>query len=222
MIRAEKQTGYILLPVIVVITLVAAIALQITTESALESNTAGGEFDAQQAQYVAEAGLNHALWLTLQQGCGPYGNLIDEPLGKGKYSSNLTTDLGTTTSYTISVDQDGWIRSDDSSKSNPTDSKLNIKIDKGKIERPVYRYDLSSLAANAPIISATAWFFVSKEHPAGPVEIHTLNADWTEAGASWDLLGDAMDQVILATIPAQAVKDVWVSVKLDRAGAVLG
>ena len=56
MIRAGKQTGYILLPVIVVITLVAAIALLMNTESALESNTAGSELDAQQARYVAEAG----------------------------------------------------------------------------------------------------------------------------------------------------------------------
>ena len=62
--RVPAQSGYILLPVIVVITLVAAIALLMNTESALESNTAASELDAQQAQYVAEAGLNHGLsWL---------------------------------------------------------------------------------------------------------------------------------------------------------------
>ncbi len=104
MIRSADQRGYILLSVIVVITLVAAIALLMTTESALESNTAGSELDAQQAQYVAEAGLNHALWLNRQQGCGPYDNLTDEPLGNDKYSSNLTTDLGSTNAVTISVD----------------------------------------------------------------------------------------------------------------------
>ncbi|MDH3221206.1 MAG: hypothetical protein OEO19_16880, partial [Gammaproteobacteria bacterium] len=72
MTRPAPQRGYILLPVIVVITLVAAIALLMTTESALESNTAASELDARQAQYVAAAGLNHALWLTQRQGCGPY------------------------------------------------------------------------------------------------------------------------------------------------------
>ena len=55
MIRPYNQTGYILLPVIVVIVLVAAIALMMNTESALESNTAGSELDAQQAQNLETA-----------------------------------------------------------------------------------------------------------------------------------------------------------------------
>ncbi|MCP4333146.1 MAG: DNRLRE domain-containing protein, partial [Gammaproteobacteria bacterium] len=213
MIRPGKQTGYILLSVIVVITLVAAIALLITTESVLESNTAGSELDAQQAQYVAGAGLNHALWLNRQQGCGPYGDLTNEPLGNDKYSSSLTTDLGSTDAVTVNVDQDSWIRNDDTPKTHPSDSKLHIRFEGGTIERPVYRYDLSSIPASASILSAIAWFHVNKEHSEGPVDIHALDADWTDANANWDLLGDKMNATILATIPAQPIS-VWVSVNL--------
>jgi hypothetical protein len=78
----------------------------------------------------------------------------------------------------------------------------------------VYRYDLSAIPANTPIISAVARFYVSKEHPEGPIDIHLLNKDWTEATANWDLLGNAMDAKVQATIPAQPISAVWVSVNL--------
>jgi len=104
MIRPAPQRGYILLPVIVVITLVAAIALLMNTESALESNTTASELDAQQARYVVEAGVNHAMWQLQQQGCGAYTDISNQAIANGSYSTVLTTDLATTTSYTIAVD----------------------------------------------------------------------------------------------------------------------
>ncbi|MCP4334722.1 MAG: DNRLRE domain-containing protein [Gammaproteobacteria bacterium] len=214
MIRFGQQTGYILLPVIVVITLVAAIALLMTTESALESNTAGSELDAQQAQYVAEAGLNHALWLSQQQGCGPYSNLTDEPLNNDKYSSNLTTDLGSTNAVTISVDQDSWIRSDQPTINKGIDLKLHTRNETAGTERPLLRYDLSPIAANASILSATAWFYVTNAHAAGPIDIHLTSDDWTETDVTWDSMSTNMDSAVLATIPSQPVINVWIQVNL--------
>jgi len=213
-IRTAKQTGYILLPVIVAITLVAAIALMMNTESALESNTASSELDAQQARYVAEAGLNHALWLTQQQGCGAYSDLTNEPLGSDKYSSKLTTDLGATTSYTVAVDQDSSIRDDNPTNGSPSNVGLRLRFKNGVIERPIYRYDLSAVVAKAPIISATAWFYVNLAHPEGPVDIHRITADWTETNANWNLLGSAMDPIVLASIPPQPAPGMWVSANL--------
>ena len=214
MIRPAPQRGYILLPVIVVITLVAAIALLMTTESALESNTAATELDAQQAQYVAAAGLNHALWLVQQQGCGPHSDLTDEPLGSGKYSSKLTTDLGSTTGFTISVEQDSWIRDDLPTNNYAVDTAMHIRSDGGVTERPLLRYDLSSLAAKASILSAQAWFYVSNDHPNGPADIHLITADWNEADATWDSMGANLDDAVIASIPPQAAAGVWVPVNL--------
>jgi Tfp pilus assembly protein PilX len=213
-IRSAKQTGYILLPVIVVITVVAAIALLMNTESALESNTAGSELDAQQAQYVAEAGLNHALWLTQQHGCGPYSNLTDEPFANDKYTTALTTDLGSTTAFTISVDQDSWIRSDLPTENKGTDLKLHTRNEAAGIERPLLRYDLSPIAAKASILSATAWFYITNAHAAGPIDIHLTSADWIETDATWDSMNTNMDSAVLATIPSQPVIGIWIPVNL--------
>ena len=212
--RLRKHNGYILLPVIVVITLVAAIALLMNTESALESNTAATELDAQQAQYVAEAGMNHALWQMRQQGCGAYTNLTNVALGSDKYTTALVTDLGATTSYSITVDQDSWIREDQPTTNKATDLKLHTKYEIGKIERPLLRYDLGAIPAKATILSATAWFYVTNVHPEGPVDIHALTADWLETDATWDSMNDKIDKVVLTSIPAQPGADVWVSANL--------
>ena len=214
MIRLGQQTGYILLPVIVVITLVAAIALLMNTESALESNTAGGELDAQQARYVAEAGLNHALWLNQQQGCGPYGNLTNEPLGNDKYTTFLATDLGSTTSYSITVDQDTWINSNQPDDNKGSDSVLRFAFVGGDSERPLLRYDLSSIPANSTILSATAWFYVDQPHPEGPVDIHRITADWIETDATWNTMNANMNSAVITSIPPQPTTDVWVPVNL--------
>jgi len=213
-IRLAHQAGYILMPVIVVITLVAAIALLMNTESALESNTAGSELDAQQAQYVAQAGLNNALWLSRQQGCSAYTDLTNVSLGNDQYTTILTTDLGTTTNYSIPVDQDAWIRSSNPSANNAIDDGLHTRFEDGDSERSLLRYDLSALPANASILSATAWFYVTNPHPEGPIDIHASTADWLDTDATWNSMGDKMDKVVLTSIPAQPTTNVWVSANL--------
>jgi len=213
-IRSAPQTGYILLPVIVVITLVAAIALLMNTESALESNTAGSELDAQQAQYVAEAGMNHALWLARQQGCGAYSDLTSVSLGNDQYTTILTTDLGTATSYSITVDQDSWIRSDQPTINKATDLKMHIRNEAAGTEHALVRYDLSPIPANAPILSATAWFYITNAHAGGPIDVHLTTSDWAETDATWDSMSTNMDSAMLATIPDQPVTGIWLPVNL--------
>ena len=214
MIRQAQQTGYILLPVIVVITLVAAIALLMNTESALESNTAASELDTQQVRYVAEAGMNHAQWLMQQQGCGVYTDISNQAIASDSYSTVLTTDLGTTSSYTIAVDQDTWIRNDFPDNNHGGDVRQHTKYEAGKIENILIRYDLSAIPAKAAILSARAWFYVDIKHPEGPIEIHTPTADWLETDATWTSMGDKLDAAIVAMLPAQANDLSWVSTNL--------
>ena len=113
------------------------------------------------------AGVNHARWQLAQQGCGPFTDLTGEPLGDHSYTTTLTTNLGSTTAYTISVDQDTWIRSDQPTDNKATDGQLHVRYQTGIIERPMYRYDVSPIPVGSSILSATAWFYVSAAHPEG-------------------------------------------------------
>ncbi len=194
--------------------LIGIFAFYSANQSAINVRATNGELEAARAEYVAQAGFQHALRQHAQQGCGPYTDLTNQPLGSHSYTTSLTTNLGSTTSYTINVDQDTWIRSDNPTNNNGGDSKLHIRFEGGIIERPMYRYDLSPIAANSSILSATAWFYVSKEHPEGPVDIHLLNADWNDSDATWNSMGDQMDSSVIASIAAQSAPAVWVAVNL--------
>jgi hypothetical protein len=211
--HSTTQSGYILLPVVLLITLVAVAAFLLNNETLLDADVTAAVAESAQADYVAQAGLQHALQQTRQSGCGPFGDLAGEPLGAHSYTTTLTSGLGSTTSYTITVDQDAWIRSDQPTDNYATDGQLHVRYESGIIERPIYRYDLFAIPANAPILSATAWFYVTKEHPEGPVDIHRLTADWAENDATWETLGDRMDAAVLATIPTQPDQG-WVQVNL--------
>ncbi|MCU7870564.1 MAG: DNRLRE domain-containing protein [Candidatus Thiodiazotropha sp. (ex Lucinoma borealis)] len=208
--------GYIMLPVVLGVVLIATIAFMMNYEGALGVKSISSEHEAEQAHYVTEAGLQHALWQASEQGCGPYTDFTNQAFGNHSYTTTLTTDLGSITSYTITVDQDTWIRSDNVTMNHSGDSILHIRYEGSIIERPLFRYDLSSLPVNAVIHSATAWFYVSTEHPEGPVDIHRLTQDWTETDATWQTMGTNMDSAVLATIPAQPTAGVWIPINLTN------
>ena len=144
-----KQSGYLLLPVAVAIALIGVIAFLISSESAIEVNMTAGELQAARADYVAQAGLQHALREHGQQGCGPYTDLTNVAFGNDEYDTRLTHDLGGTAAYTVNVDQDTWIRDDFPTNNYATDTRMHIRNEGGVTERPLLRYDLSTVPAKA-------------------------------------------------------------------------
>jgi type II secretory pathway pseudopilin PulG len=210
----RKQAGYLLLPVAVAIALIGVIAFLISSQSAIEVNLTAGELEAARAEYVAQAGLQHALRELAQQGCGPYTDLTNHPFGGDEYDTQLTHDLGATTAYSAAVDQDTWIRNDFPADTNGGSTKLHTKFQAGKIEHGLLRHDLSAIPANAAILSATAWFYLTDDHAEGPVNIHAVTADWVEADATWDSMSDNIGSAVLASIPAQPLAGVWVPLNL--------
>ncbi len=209
-----KQSGYLLLPVAIAIALIGVIAFLISSESAIETSLAERELETSRARYVAQAGLQHALRNHAQQGCGPYTDLTKVAFGSDQYETSLTHDLKATASYSALTDQDTWIRSDFPTNNYAADTSLHVRSEGGVTERPLYRYDLSAIPAKAAVLSAKAHFYVVKGHPEGPVDIHLVTGDWTEADTTWDSMNDEIDPGVLATIPAQPTAGVWVSVNL--------
>ena len=209
--RPGRQAGYLLLPVAIAIALIGVVGFMISSQSAIEVELAANELDTARAEYVAQAGLQHALREHAQQGCGPYTDLTNVSFGGDEYTTKLSHDLAGSASYSALTDQDSWIRNDLPGSNYAADSALHVRFEGGTIERPLYRYDLSSIPAKAAILSAKAHFYVSKGHPEGPVDIHLVTADWGEADATWDSMGDKIDPAVIASIPAQASVG-WVEV----------
>ena len=203
-----------LLPVAIAIALIGVIAYLVASESAVETNLGANEIVSTRADYLAQAGMQHALQHVAQRGCGPYTGLSNVPFDLDQYSANLSSSPGSTTAYTIAVEADSWIRSDQPTKNNAADLNLHTRNEVPGIERPLLRYDLSPISANASILSATAWFYIAIGHAAGPIDIHQTSADWNETDVTWNSMNANMHSAVLATIPQQPGSGLWVPVNL--------
>ncbi len=88
------QNGYILLPVILALTILAVLSYQLTTESALNVGSAVRNQEMQTAKYVAEAGLQHAIWQLNQANCSGYSDFTNGSLGEYQYNTSITPKNG--------------------------------------------------------------------------------------------------------------------------------
>ena len=208
------QRGFVMIAVMLALVLVAAITLMLTTESAVEAERGGRSMEALQADYLAQAALQHALWRNANNACAGDFSIPTTPLGKHQYNATISGP-GSTTAYSLSVDQDAWIRSDNPTANQSGDDQ-HIRLESGNLEYALLRFDLSSLPAGSRINSATAWLYLEggKEHPEGPISIFPVNRDWTETGATWETMNDGFENSVVASIAAQPAGDVWVAVNL--------
>ena len=108
----NAQSGFALLPVAIALVVVASIVLLINFQGATSVNRVASDFEANQAHYIAQAGLQHALWQAQNSKCTGDVTIPTTALGSNNYNAT-STGGGTSTAYTLSVDQDAWIRSDD-------------------------------------------------------------------------------------------------------------
>jgi hypothetical protein len=84
------QRGFILLPVVLTLALIATLAFLMNRESGVGLELATGQARNAEARYVAEAGLHHASWLVQNGGCTGYSNLSGVSFGGHTYDVAVT------------------------------------------------------------------------------------------------------------------------------------
>lgn len=103
--------GYILLPVVIVIAVIATIAYLNSRESGLALNATTGEIESQQLNYLTQAAMQHALRDANQGACNGYGLPLTS-FQNHSYEANFTPDNGSPVAITaIGTLQNGASRS---------------------------------------------------------------------------------------------------------------
>ncbi len=97
--NGKQARGYLLLPVVLVIAVVAAVAFLMSRESAVDIRAAGAAAEVDAARYVAEAGLRHALWKANAGACAGY-DLPKTAFGGHSYQVVFTPDNGSPVNVT--------------------------------------------------------------------------------------------------------------------------
>jgi Tfp pilus assembly protein PilX len=213
---AGHQRGFVLLTVVMALVLVATVALLINRQGALGASMTAGIAEGDEARYVAEAGLQHAIWHVQNSNCGGFTNIPPTPFGLHTYSATVTPQTmgGAVTTYNVLTDQDTWVQESSPMVPHGGDLELQVKNASGDNARALYRFDLSGIPVGAHVLSATAWFYVTTNDDQGPVNVHRVNTDWAEGTATWDTVGGSYDPTVLAAIPSQSTNPAWVAVPL--------
>ena len=161
----RRRGGYLLAPVVLLLATVAAVAFLMSFEGSIGARMLGGEAEADAARYVARAGLARALWQLDQEECAGDFSVASTPLGQHSYSATVTAGSAPTV-YSLTADQDAWIRNDQPDK-NTDNAEMHIRFEGGNVEQALFRFDLSTLPAGAHVHTASAWFYLKtdKEHP---------------------------------------------------------
>lgn len=209
----SKQGGFVLLPVVLAIALIASIAFLINNDSAMNVDDAGNMLEVVQVDNLVRAGLSHALWQAQNNNCSGNLTIPTTSFGKGSYSATVNS-AAVTASYTFTPDRDTLIKELLPNENNGALATLSSKLAAGDSLRTLFHYDLGAIAAGSTVASATAWFFVIQNDTQGAVTLHSLTADWAENDATWNTIGNNFETTSSGVIPVQAIGGVWVAVNV--------
>ncbi len=97
----SKQSGFALLPVVIMIVVIAAVSLLMSYESSMNVNETATLSESKQAMLVAEAGMAHAKWqLAENTNCSEYTNIQATSLGIHTYTAHVSPNSGSPVTVT--------------------------------------------------------------------------------------------------------------------------
>ncbi len=182
--------GFILLPVVVAFTLLAAVAFLLNRDAGMSVTMAARGFETDTVRYVAEAGLARMHNRVQNANCTGYAPLNNVAFGAGTFSASATPSAGTpvalqatgttasgavasltrinvtvrkTTPYVLTL-QPGPAGADtfitSGSAATNYGSDTGLKMQAGR-DQPLIRFDLSTIPANSAIQSAVLSLYAS-------------------------------------------------------------
>lgn len=92
--RCNSLRGFILLPMVFTLVVLAAVAYLLSREAAMNSGNVNREQQRDEALYVAQAGYNHAVWDLGRKNCTGYTDIASANLGQHSYSASITDSNG--------------------------------------------------------------------------------------------------------------------------------
>lgn len=93
--QRKKQCAFILLPVILTLTILAAVSYLLSREGAINAGNVNREHEQDAALYVAQAGYNHAVWKLNRHNCTGFTDIPVTSIGSHSYLAAFTDTTGT-------------------------------------------------------------------------------------------------------------------------------
>ncbi len=170
------QAGFILLPVILLLSVIAAIALMMTQKGLVDSKQAKNSIDSEQVRYTAEAILQKSVWELKQndtcagyaftEAAGQFGgddyNVEISATSGSPVTLNVGVDLGggvtkqfsrqikmyQVTEFLLDASGDTYIDQWEMNQKYGANNKLSQKSQFSRYRRSLLKFDLSSISAS--------------------------------------------------------------------------
>ncbi len=214
-----SRSGFVLVPVVLGITLIALIAFLLTREASLDVRVATGSLQADRGLYVAEAGFAHQRWLLDGSNCTGYTNLSSEPFGSHSYSTTVAPTSGSPVAITATAaladgtvgtysrsdvvvyddpgaavlqpaGRDAWINSGNPTQNRGGDQVLEVD---GDTKRALLWFDLASaIPVGARVTDAQLGLHLQGLGPNVDVNVYRVTRAWTEGGVTWNTTDGAI------------------------------
>ena len=216
-VQPNRHKGFVLLPVVLAITLIAVIAILLNDQRVTDLNGTVAVTEAREAVEVAQTGQVHAQWRLNTNGCR--GDLVmgTMPFGPGGAQSyTVMADAGgvSTSNYTFPPDSDTWISESYPDSNYGSDTTLRINNTAGDRNHALYHFDLSSIPAGSTVVTATLRLYITQYDSLGDLMIHRLTQDWTEFTTTWNTIGKSYEPKSYGSIARQSAAGTWASANL--------
>ena len=213
----NRHNGFVLLPVVLAITLLAVIAFLLNNQRVIDLDVTAAMTEAREVEEVTQAGLAHAEWLLNTSRC--QGDLVlgTVPFGPGgidSYTGMVDAGGVTTSHYTFHPDRDTWIRGSAPDSNFGGDSTLRVSNTTGDNNHALYHFELSSIPVGSRVVSATLWLYITQYDFRSDLLIHRITKNWGEYSATWNSIGNGYETKTYNRIARQSAAGVWASVNL--------
>ncbi len=209
----NEKGGVALLTIGVLVSLIGIMAYTMNRTSGMSSIMEHGNKGNEEAYYIAEAGIQNALWEIKQVSTWTAG-FINKPFGSGTYTVTAT-DVGGNTTSLVSTGTSGnskktiqarittsscapttavFTNADDNFMVSGSSGKwlnkgnklfLNVKGAPTPKKRSLIYFDISTLPGTAVVSSATLELYLYSSGSSNNVKIFRVTNQWTELGSSW-------------------------------------
>ncbi len=212
--RAGRPQGFILIPVVLALTLIAAVAFLLNRESGINTSMAARGLQAEAGRYAAEAGLAQINAQTQARDCSGYTDVAGATFGSASLSATVNPQTGSPVTLAATATlADGTSSSLTRSNVNVHRSTLstvtlhpgaagldtNIRAAQANLnfgtdvtmsaqagqQRSLLQFDLSAIPATSVIQSAQLSLYRTNSG-ANTVTAYRLTRPWSEGTATWN------------------------------------
>lgn len=206
-----RQRGFVLLPVVLAMTLVAMIAYSLNHENGVNAALHSSQADMDRARYAAEAGLQAVNNRVQSRNCNNYPSAADSSFGGGAYSAYATPTSGSPVTlvstgtfngsnvtltrssvYAYKSSTESYILQPNATAGIDTYLVTNSSTNYGNANTMLVnsnnamliKFDLSAFPAGS-IPKSLSLYVRSQGSGALSAKLYRMQTPWLESGANW-------------------------------------